>query len=160
MVEFFSGWRRKAGVVTLLMACIFMAGWLRSNVLQDNFAFYSGIHSDDALLSADNSLGWYRHSSPDSIVSPFMPYWRTWPFTEIDNVFHDPALSRSWRFCGFASAEFERQGIKVWIIPYWSIVIPLTLLAAYLLLSKPNKSTSKKITKPAATDTEGGVNHE
>ena len=31
------------------------------------------------------------------------------------------------------------------IIPYWSLVIPLTLLSAYLLLSKSRNSTPKKL---------------
>ena len=30
MMEFFRGWRRKVGVVTLAMACVFMVGWVRS----------------------------------------------------------------------------------------------------------------------------------
>lgn len=37
--------------------------------------------------------------------------------------------------------------IEFWIIPFWSIVIPMTLLSAWLLLSKPRKSTSEKITE-------------
>jgi len=32
--------------------------------------------------------------------------------------------------------------------PYWSIVSPLILLSAYLLLGNPRPSTSKKITEP------------
>ena len=35
MSSFFRGWRRKIGVVTLLMACVFMAGWTRSMVADD-----------------------------------------------------------------------------------------------------------------------------
>ncbi len=42
--------------------------------------------------------------------------------------------------------------VEFWIVPYWSIVIPLTLLSAYLLLSKPHKSTPKKITEPIANE--------
>ncbi len=30
MREFFRGWRRKTGCLTLMMACVFMAGWMRS----------------------------------------------------------------------------------------------------------------------------------
>jgi len=30
MREFFHGWRRKIGVVTLVMACVLMVGWVRS----------------------------------------------------------------------------------------------------------------------------------
>ena len=34
------------------------------------------------------------------------------------------------------------------VVPYWSIIIPLTALSAFLLLTKPRKSTPKKITEP------------
>ena len=37
MGEFFSGWRRKIGVVTLVTACVLMAGWIRS--LRDGDVF-------------------------------------------------------------------------------------------------------------------------
>jgi len=36
MREFFRGWRRKVGVMTLLMACVFMGGWLRSLITTDS----------------------------------------------------------------------------------------------------------------------------
>jgi len=43
--------------------------------------------------------------------------------------------------------ERDREGFVV-CIPYWTIVIPLTLLSAYLLISKPRK------VKPAAISEE------
>src|SRR3954462_3489874 len=36
MREFFRGWRRKLGVATLVMACVFAAGWVRSLFHRDN----------------------------------------------------------------------------------------------------------------------------
>jgi hypothetical protein len=35
MREFFRGWRRKAGLVTLVMACAVMAMWARSRFIND-----------------------------------------------------------------------------------------------------------------------------
>ena len=35
-----------------------------------------------------------------------------------------------------------------WKIPIWSIVLPLTLISAFLLLKKPKTSTQKKIPEP------------
>jgi len=35
MGEFFKGWRRKTGVVTLVMACVFMSAWVRSQTTID-----------------------------------------------------------------------------------------------------------------------------
>lgn len=46
MKEFFKGWRRKVGCVTLAAACLFVAGWVRSTVVDDyvtafNRSFFS-----------------------------------------------------------------------------------------------------------------------
>ena len=37
MAEFFQVRSRKIGVVTLLLACVFMAGWVRSQTIEDSF---------------------------------------------------------------------------------------------------------------------------
>ena len=37
MGDFFKPWRRKIGVVTLLMACVFAAGWVKSFSTVDSF---------------------------------------------------------------------------------------------------------------------------
>ena len=38
--------------------------------------------------------------------------------------------------------------IRIIMIQYGSITVPLTLISLWLLLSKPRKSTPKKITEP------------
>lgn len=43
MGEFFKGWRRKTGVLTLVMACLFAAVWVRS-MYQRDYQFVSGAH--------------------------------------------------------------------------------------------------------------------
>ena len=54
MVEFFKGWRRKIGCVTLLMALVFMAGWLRNYFIRDSVQYSNG-----AFVVASNSFpGW------------------------------------------------------------------------------------------------------
>jgi hypothetical protein len=39
-VQHARGWRRKAGLVTLAMACMLMFGWARSNFVGDGLAIY------------------------------------------------------------------------------------------------------------------------
>lgn len=39
MHDFFNGWRRKVGVATLVMACVFTAGWVRSYSPNNGFVF-------------------------------------------------------------------------------------------------------------------------
>jgi hypothetical protein len=40
MGQFFKGWRRKVGAVTLLTACMFMGAWFRSSVVADTFFIF------------------------------------------------------------------------------------------------------------------------
>lgn len=53
MREFFQGWRRKAGLLTLLVACLFMTGWVRSLVVQDRIEFtkFTGLAKKDNWLA-------------------------------------------------------------------------------------------------------------
>jgi len=37
-------------------------------------------------------------------------------------------------------------------IPYWFVVLQLTMLSAYLLIKKPKTSTQKKITEPIVVE--------
>ena len=103
MSEVFRGWRWKIGVVTLVMACGFMAEWVRS---------YSGL---DLIAVGPREI-----KSLDGAVR----------FS-----FYDPAQYRM---------------TELLAIPYWSIVIPLTALSAFLLLSMPRQSTTTKTTDPIA----------
>ena len=133
MREFFEGWRRKVGCVTLVMACVFAAGWVRSFRVEDGISFPTGDPNIGALVSVNGEIGliqWYDDDNlwPDGAVpqvasTPFPPATPTSLGTWI------------WCCCGL--------GVKGWlehryyVISYWSIVIPLTLLSAYLLLWKP-----------------------
>ena len=159
MGEFFRGWRRKVGVATLLMACLFAAGWVRSQRIVD--CILTG-HSGRVHYFSSDAFGiwwgsnWNRQIL-QSVTTRLLPEFSYRSFEE-----PDPPSSPDFEFgtdhytvrtfCGlyFAVAKTEKDEFIIeeestWIIPYWFIVIPLTLLSAFLLLSKPCKSTSKKI---------------
>ena len=96
MGEFFTGWRRKAGLVTLAMAVVLSVGWTRSIKERDVKGFvlfgkWNVVESDDQTLS------WGAEVSST-------PHW------------------------------------KVWYVPYWLLVWPLTLLSAWLIVGKPRKA--------------------
>ena len=55
MDEFFRGWRRKIGVLTLVMACVFMVGWVRSEAMFDMIA-YADQGELLRIASSDNAL--------------------------------------------------------------------------------------------------------
>jgi len=62
MGEFFKGWRRKTGVVTLVMACVFTGGWVRS-YRGDYFQLFSRtFFSNDGAIA---EIGWGRPPSDD-----------------------------------------------------------------------------------------------
>lgn len=42
MREFFNGWRRKVGRITLVMVCVFAGVWVRSLFRYESIAFYEG----------------------------------------------------------------------------------------------------------------------
>ena len=58
MRDFFKPWRRKAGVVTLGMACVFMAGWVRAGVAMDLLRF-GGDKRQQGVVSLNGELCWW-----------------------------------------------------------------------------------------------------
>jgi len=117
MREFFRGWRRKAGVVTLLMALAMMASWWRS------YRLYEEIGYD----VDGTAMVWFNHRRGCLSVAlteteyPIYCRRRSDSYAEWDNYpvwpWHDPVLT----------------------YPHWLFVLPLTLLSACLILWKPRK---------------------
>ena len=125
MREVFKGWRRKVGVVTLVMALILMAAWLRSFAIRDTLRIPTQ-ESSHYFRSVTGSLQWRRFDSTANGIA-----WRSYTPAERESA-------PRWEKWDWSDWMFEDYA---WIIPYWSIVIPLTLLSAYLLLWKPRKRT-------------------
>ena len=165
-MSYFKPLRRKIGVMTLIMAGVFMAGWARSLLLSDNVRIQFGFFSDDEFNSSRGQLSWTlgRPSLRQmaSLVSWPRVKWVCFPFDTKHRLTNEtdegviccvPAL-------GFAiicqSATISSHGIPVTVVsslviihPYWAIVVPLTLLSAYLLLSKPR--LAKRVEPPITT---------
>lgn len=53
MSEFFKGWRRKMGVMTLVMACVFAVLWARSQIICDMVS----IHLHDVEYDLQSHFG-------------------------------------------------------------------------------------------------------
>lgn len=171
MGEFFKPWRRSFGVVTLGLACLLLAGWVRSLSRRD----WIEIGSDpcvDLLVSNRGNLMWECHNGYRLMKRPWLALSRLFVlrtsisaqrlrrFILDEFVESDSGFPPSWKndFCGFKYDEYTTSSpdgsgireVRVRVFPYWSIVAPLTLLSACLLLSKPGK------TKPAQTSDQGG----
>lgn len=144
MVEFFKGWRRKAGVLTLLIACGMCCLWMRSFRLVDIVAF--GKHrSANSIRSNQGTIGWHRdivnifygdrQEGSNRIEYKHLVRWHQMSFPR-----YDVHRKSEIQFSGESVAQFQ--------IPYWSIVMPLTLLSAYLLIVRPKESMESQMNQP------------
>lgn len=141
MQQYFYGWRLCAGCITLMLACVLMVGWVKSIWFQDEIEFCFGSQSLVTFYSVDQSVTWaaYRGRGVHDFLS--IPVWRTRPRIVI---FGDADVNWTCRWGGFASGQVHfnetSDYILFWRFPYWSVVLPLALLSAYLLLSKTRKN--------------------
>ena len=130
----------------------------------------------NSLHSLENTIVWdWRHervSELDAekngiVVGPSSPRWIT---KKMDPAFHVAVSTHrmmfkhhGWEWCGLgffkgqAEADdedesWEKLEMFCLSVPYWSIVTPLTLLSAYLLLSKPRQSTAMKTAEPVPVE--------
>ena len=156
MRDFFRGWRRKIGVVTLVMACLFLLGWVRSLTHFEGVSLPFGRKPNHFFVSWDSSLVWLKEYI-GGMGPGLYPEFKSRSITGIDDrIFNSPHFEWRWNWSGFGSGvgvdeikvgnRIERTSLTV--IPYWSVTIPLTLISAFLLLTKPRLSTPKKIVEP------------
>lgn len=139
MRAYFKPLRRKLGVVTLVAACLMSIGWARSLVVGDAFQFTAGrggaFHQFASEFGAVQWSCW-------RINRYLNPEWATWPIAA------DPfgnAIDRDDNW----SIHYGSPGkLASLTIPYWMIVVPLTLLSAWLLLSKSRRLEPKPISEP------------
>jgi hypothetical protein len=157
MWSYFRGWKHKLGVVMLLMACVSVGAWIRSLTDLDALIRLNA-HDTHVVLSAEGTFNWERMSP---IVTPRASRWMyRHDSSNINEGFDVPMgfLGLGFDFrtqsdlvttAGTAPYILESE---TWQIPYWSIVIPLTLISAWCLLTKPR---TKPATKPEPADESG-----
>lgn len=99
MREFFRSWRRKTGVLALVIACFLMAGWIRSLVWKDSLVIWTDrytayhLHTTPHLMNCErmvqvgSSLGimdddldvtvsfWY-FAVPQTLLSAYLVLWQ------------------------------------------------------------------------------------
>lgn len=147
MPTYFKPLRRKIGLTTLVVACVFAVGWIRSTVTFDNLIVnYRG--SIYAIGSRSGKTTW---SHMTVLGLPNFELTANRPFisrqSRAASEYNDSPvpfghIRRNWN--GFEYLHWDDMTDEPtrktrWIIPYWSIVIPLTLLSAWLLLSPRQK---------------------
>jgi hypothetical protein len=144
MGDFFKGWRRKAGCVVFVFACVAASGWIRSlsycDSVQIPISRHARLNFGSALgvvglsyetfgvnSSTENSFEFWSNPEPVSIdeallLEGFMPSLR-----------ESDALKWRFRYAGFLFGQAQ-AAMSFAAVPFWSIALPLTLLSAYLLL--------------------------
>jgi hypothetical protein len=127
VAEFFKGWRRKTGLVTLMMALVLTAAWMRSDTVYAATAFAVGSRQ----FAIQSGRGYVK-------LSRWKPR-------------DDERLLWGWQ-C-FSPNEDQERGLIVrqlaidghkdsasWNIPYWMLTILPALLSAWLILGKTRKA--------------------
>ena len=139
MREFFRGWRRKIGVVTLGLACVSMAGWMRSGFREDRLRFKSSVGGWSCMevASINNHISMMRQR-PDLKLAFLEDL--SW---DLPRFFSQELVpeSNQWNWSWPRTVYLDGGYVHLAIIPYWIIVLPLTLLSAYLILWKPRKAS-------------------
>jgi hypothetical protein len=154
MHTFFHGWRRKTGVVALGLACVVMGLWIRSRGVVDAATFTDVRH---CITNSPLGLDWSNRTGMGQVSVPQFLNMR-WDTVAIEDSNFDSfrksppvGWETVWDYhcCGFQFAKFKLTGSPLlslvyaeyatWTIPHWAVVLPLTLLSAYLLLWRPRK---------------------
>jgi len=131
MREFVRGWKRKAGVATLVLTCVFTALWVRSQSVNDQIALtlsrrmlnYGSTAGGIYILIFDTE--WPYDVKPD------------WSAVSRD----DESIHVSYPLL-FEFVQEDDERILTWralIVSHLSITLPLALMSAYLLFSKPRQ---------------------
>ena len=132
MREFFKGWRRMAGCVALVMAILLGVSWIRSQSVADVVSTSIGPRGATLLVSLDGCIGWsvYERREPQRLT------WEIKPRSDLAGLANEPLVGWYWQLLGFRIGRSPILG-TVATIPYWSLVVPLTMISAYLILWKP-----------------------
>lgn len=147
MGTYFKSWRRKFGVVTLVIACTFAAGWVRSNFVGDLVTF-EVFGSPQSMISIDDQILWWifegRRPGRWTALTTGLNFVETLEWIE-----EARNLSREIRAATKKSPMHGQQHLVFteWRIPYWLIATPLALISVWLLLSKPRDRESKPATE-------------
>ena len=157
MGNYFKPWRRKIGVMTLGLTCLLVMGWVRSFSLTDFVQSEISSQSCVFLESSAQTIGagMERANSRNPPIWSIIPAWETTPSSGNKplNVIQHFRWNVQWHEFGIGG-NYENYPNNLLLevqAPYWSTVIPLTLLSAWLLLVKPRVAIPKK-TEPTTTD--------
>ena len=145
MREFFHGWRRKAGVAALVIACVLMGAWVRSRIIEDVVFFLIGKTTPVLLFSTQGYIVWGQVVNLD-LQDPrgHPPHWSTETLDPRSGsrqplFSENPGFTWRWWICAVVEDVTPLGRFSFFIISYWSLIMPLSVLSAYLILWTPRK---------------------
>ncbi|MDB5345773.1 MAG: hypothetical protein JWP89_4150 [Schlesneria sp.] len=140
MREFFYGWRRKVGCVTLAMGLVLLVGWMRTRVLREGLSLRCSQQLFYSIASHDGTLHLVRASyTPPLTGAPFIKWFSVPRPDNGQHITQMPTMRWRWQAAGFGVGHLTRPEVvfTFWIVPYWFPTGILTIVSAWLLLSKP-----------------------
>lgn len=148
MREFFNGWRRTWGVGTLLAALFCVGAWCRSQHQVDVVTLDFGANRE-IFASTEGRIVW-DHRNIDVFGRRGTAKYSVTLRLDVSEKLDKPRFrylddwSITWRRRGWGFDFGEARnlaGIHVIFraVPYWSIMLVMTLASAYLLVRKPRK---------------------
>lgn len=159
MGEYFRPWKRKIGVVTLITTCCLMGAWVRSRVVCDSFAFAVAPHRYFCFGVIPEAFGLFFIQSSDPELAKTAPQWSSDPIDlSAPSIYDDPDTDWVWKqrpfAIGVSRAQEDDLHVAVILFPQWSLIIPLTALSIWLLLSKVRQAKLKSAEKPRTIESE------
>jgi hypothetical protein len=132
MQTFFYGWRRKTGIVTLVMALAVMGVWVRSFVVGDLVDLPLGRYTVQCFSWDGRFDFWLRFHKGDTDEVRSTGSWQAEQFGDLEVYFIKLNFDEDFNGVGVPVGEPLN-------IHYGTIAIPLTLLSACLILWKTRK---------------------
>jgi hypothetical protein len=129
MRYFFRGWRRKAGIVTLVIAMGLMGLWMRSRAMVEMILVPARTRVHVALL-LPGRVAWVSHR----IDTPGEVEWLQFPTTGMRTLDFEEIEAD----CRQDLAH-SKQGYLELRMNLLATIVPLSLLSAYLILWRPRK---------------------
>lgn len=159
MHEFFKGWRRKVGCVSLALTCVVVIGYTRSIALWDILVIADGFpsvsfHSCDGTIVLSVSEESLDSDQPTRLI---IPNWNAFPLKYLREFeTRNDDLVGYWRetkkihvdLYGFrvttnkGGSRHQSFKTKRWTVHYGHLVLPLMTVSAWLLLLKPRSRVS------------------
>jgi hypothetical protein len=136
MHPFFLGWRRKAGVVTLVMALASMAAWIKSGTAGDVVHISTRRHYH-MFFSAAGRLYWWSMTNESGVCRVLWHDENT--ADELVGVLDKDRP----KFQSQVSLDFHERSFA-----YLNLTIPLTMISAYLILRPGHKQKTQTATQP------------